>query len=35
MPVIISPSLSNVQAEGRLPQGCKELKRYFRIVELP
>jgi hypothetical protein len=33
-PVILSPSLSKVQAQGHLPQGCKELKRYFR-VELP
>jgi hypothetical protein len=34
-PVIISPSLSKVQAEERHPQGYKDLKRYCRIVELP
>jgi hypothetical protein len=35
MPVIVSPNLSNELAEERFRQDSKELKPYFRIVELP
>jgi alkyl hydroperoxide reductase subunit AhpC len=33
-PVIIVPSLTNVQAKERFPQGWNELKPYLRVVKL-
>lgn len=33
-PVIISPSLTDEQAEERFPQGWKELRPYLRMVQL-
>ncbi|MEP0315657.1 peroxiredoxin [Hyphomonas sp.] len=34
-PVIISPALSDEEANERFPQGWKALKPYLRIVQLP
>ncbi|MFD2675754.1 peroxiredoxin [Camelimonas lactis] len=33
-PVIISPALSNEQAQARFPQGWTELRPYLRLVQL-